>query len=861
MIKKIFLALLIIQAALFARVNNFEVTLSDNWQIQSSESANAGGDKISVPGYNTGNWYKTRVPSTVFAALVKNNVYKNIFYGDNLKHISAAPFAKSWWYRNEFVVPSDKGISTVKLKFDGINFYANVWVNGKLAASRDSVFGSFRQFELNITKFVKLSGKNTLAVEVFAPVPSDFTVGFVDWNPTPPDKNMGIWREVKLIMSGDVSVVNPYVNSKLDCINYKKAELTSSVDVVNNSDKNVTGILEGKIESVKFSKEVSLKAGERKTISFLPSEYKQLVISNPRVWWTHDLGRQELYNIEYSFKINNNISSNVKSHFGIREIKDYYNENGYRGFMLNGKKILIRGGGWVDNMLLDNTYTDLKTQIDYAVQMNLNTIRLEGFWGNNEDLYNLCDERGILLMAGWNCQWEQKVYIDRVETDYGVITNDADKYLLTEAWKDQIVWLRNHPSIFVWLYGSDKVTEPVLEKAYLKIIADYDPSRPSLSTAGNQVSTITGKAGVKMKGPYDYVPPHYWYTDTTNGGAYGFNTETGPGPQIPIISSIKKFIPPANLWPVDSMWNYHCGGLTFEDLNIYNEALDKRLGAPSSLEEYVTKAQFLNYEAMRAMYEAFTYNKHNATGIIQWMYNAAWPKFWWQFYDYYLVPNSSFYAARKAQEPVHIIYNYGNKKVAAVNNSFISYNGISAKTEIYDFNLKKIYSDVKQFNLDADASYDITSLDKLNNTSSVYFAVLKLYDKNGKEISSNFYTLSSTEDVLDYSRNQWFVTPLKGFADFTALNKLPQTSVETKVVKSNGKVNVEIKNNSSAIAYQLEVLLTGKDGEVIIPVTWDDNYISLLPGEKKIISCSADKKAAAVKLSGWNIKPSEIKLK
>ena len=160
-----------------------------------------------------------------------------------------------------------------------------------------------------------------------------------------------------------------------------------------------------------------------------------------------------------------------------------------------------------------------------------------------------------------------------------------------------------------------------------------------------------------MNGPYDYVPPIYWYADTKNGGAFGFNTETGPGPQVPPVESIKKFIPKDHLWPIDTMWNYHCGGNVFCNLNRYNEAIDNRLGKPAGLEEYVTKAQFINYESMRAMYEAFTSNKYNATGIVQWMYNSAWPKFWWQLYDYYLMPNAAFYGAKKACEPLHIQYN------------------------------------------------------------------------------------------------------------------------------------------------------------------------------------------------------------
>jgi exo-1,4-beta-D-glucosaminidase len=859
MMNKIFFLLVILQSYMISQDKNTGIIiLSDGWMIQSSEKVKTGGDIVSAAGFNTEGWYKTDVPSTVLASLVKNNIYSNIFFGDNLKHIPQNQFAGSWWYRKEFSVPAE-GSKTVRLKFDGINFYANIWLNGNLIAGKETVYGAYRQPEYDITGYINRNDKNILAVEVFPPLPSDFTVGFVDWNPTPPDKNMGIFRQVKLLLSGDVSIKDPYVKSELDCKNFKTAKLTVSAEVKNNGANVLKGTLEGKIEAVTFKKEVTLQPGESRIITFTPEEYTQLIVNDPRVWWTHDLGKQELYTLNLAFKINDEVSSSAQTRFGIREIKDYFNEDGHRGYIFNGKKILIKGGGWVDNMLLDNTYENLQVQVDYAARMNLNTIRLEGFWGNNEDLYNLCDEKGILLMAGWNCQWEQKAYIDRVETDYGVITNDADKKLLADSWRDQIVWLRNHPSIFVWLYGSDKVTEPVLEQAYLDILSEYDPSRPHLSTAGNQVSSITGSAGVKMRGPYDYVPPHYWYTDTAYGGAFGFNTETGPGPQVPVISSIKKFIPAEHLWPVDSMWNYHCGGLTFKDLGNYSEALNKRLGEPASLEEYCIKAQFINYEAMRAMFEAFTFNKHNATGIIQWMYNAAWPKFWWQFFDYYLIPNSSFYAARKANEPVHIMYNYGTETAAVVNNTFNSFEGLEAKVSVYDLEMKKLFSFEKKFNLPPDSSVNIVPLTGIEGLTSSYFVDLKLSDNSGKEVSSNFYTLSTTGDVLDYNKHQWYITPLKEFADYTSLNKLSEAEIKASAEIKDGKITVVVENLSSALAYQLELRLEDNKGEIVVPVTWDDNYFSLLPGESKKISCGLDNIYQSIKLSGWNVKETEVK--
>jgi exo-1,4-beta-D-glucosaminidase len=527
-------------------------------------------------------------------------------------------------------------------------------------------------------------------------------------------------------------------------------------------------------------------------VTFLPDEFKELNISNPRVWWTYDLGKPELYNLHLSFKERNTISDEKNVHFGIREVSDYINEKGFRGYKLNGKKILIRGGGWVDQILLDNTFANLKAQIEYAKHMNLNTLRFEGFWGSSEDIYNLCDETGILIMVGWSCQWEWEAYIGKPHDDNGAVCTPADMRLLADSWIDQIKWLRNHPAIFLWLYGSDKFPRPELEQEYLKILSEDDSTRPSLASAAGRVSSITGKSFVKMRGPYDYEPPSYWYVDTLYGGAFGLNTETGPGPQVPVIESVKKFIPQDHLWPIDSVWYFHCGGNDFKDLKRYNDAMNDRLGAAKNLDEYCTKAQFLNYEGMRAMYEAFVANKYKATGIIQWMYNSAWPKFWWQFYDYYLMPTAALYGARKACEPVHILYDYGNNSIEVVNNTVIPQQDYKAEVKVFNFDLSKVFTNEKTVSLQPDEKYRVASLDGVKNLDTTYFVDLRLYNGKHQLVSSNFYCLSTKEEILDYSKNTWFVTPTKQLADLTKLNSLTQVNLEIKAYSIYKKNRVEI---------------------------------------------------------------------
>ncbi len=836
--------------------------LRDGWRLQSSEAAGSNGEEISGLNYKSIDWINCTIPSTVFGTLVKNNLYPDWSVGDNMKRISNEKFRTSWWYRKEFTLNKDQSGKIIRLEFDGINYRANVWLNGKKIASSDDLFGSFRRFEFDISKLVQFDKSNVLAVEVFPPMPGEPTIGFVDWNPIPPDRNMGLWREVKIKISGNVSIDFPYVKSKINLNDYSLAELTVSAELKNYSSQNLKGILSGSIENHKFQKEVELAPNENKLIEFTPAEFEQLKIKNPRLWWTHDLGKQELYNLRLDCKVDNKLSDSKQIQFGIREVSDYSNSGGHKAYKLNGKNILIRGGGWADDIFLDYDPEKLEAQIEYAKQMNLNTIRLEGFWGNNEDLYNLCDQKGILLMAGWSCQWEwTKLFGKKTDERYGGITSPEDIQLVANYWKDQVKWLRNHPSIFVWMMASDLVPHPDLEKKYHEILKSEDGTRPFLNSAATRISTISGKSGVKMNGPYDYVPPIYWYTDTTTGGAYGFNTETGPGPQVPPLESIKKFIPKEHLWPIDSAWYYHCGGNVFCTLARYTEAMEKKLGNSDNLEEYCKKAQLLNYDGVRAMFEAFVAYRYNATGIIQWMYNSAWPKLWWQLFDYYLMPNGAFYGARKACEPLHLIYNYGNKNIIAANISQKNYNDLKAKVTVYNFDLTVAFSKEYTLNLSKDENKLICKLDKLKGLTTTYFVDLRLSDKNEKEISNNFYCLSTKEDILDYTKNEWYVTPTKEHGDLTLLNSLPEVKVTAKDSYStkDDKVNfvVEVQNTSSNLALLVNLNLKDKNsGNTILPVFLDDNYFSLLPNEKRVISgwFYNKKQNPALEVSGWNIK-------
>jgi exo-1,4-beta-D-glucosaminidase len=840
------------------------ITLQDGWQMQSMEHATQSGTIISQPDFEAEEWFAASVPTTVLNAQVENGLYDNIYYSNNLEQIPTEQYQKSWWFRKTFSLEDRQSDQFAILNFEGINYRADVWLNGQRIASSDSMFGSFRRFKLNVTGKFKL-GQNCLAVEVFPPQPGDFTVGFVDWNPRPPDANMGLFRPVSIHFSDALQIQDPYVISNIQFGEPITADLSISFLLSNSKPEPVSGTIKGRIGRITFEKQVSLNSGAVEMITLNPDEFPQLRIEDPKLWWPHNIGEPYLYDIHLECMVDGKVSDLVDFKFGIRKVEDYVNEIGHRGFKVNGEPILIKGGGWVDNLLLANTTENLEAQIKYVKHMNLNAIRLEGFWGKDETLYDLCDRYGILIMAGWSCQWEWEDYLGKACDEFGGVKTAEDIELVANYWRDQIVWLRNHPSIFVWMAGSDMIPRPALEKEYLAIMKKYDPARPCVMAAIENESELTGPTRMKMRGPYAFTVPVYWYADTSNGGAFGFNSETGPGAQVPPLSSIRKMIPEDRLWPINELWDYHCGRNEFNTLEKYTTGLNNRYGPADGVEDYAAKAQLMNYELIRPMYEAFIAHKPNSTGVIQWMLNSAWPEMYWQLYDSYLMPNGAFYGAKKACQPLHLLYRYSFNDIWASNETLMEHPEMAALIRIYNLQAEMILKERKKFSIESNCSIKLMDIPKGLDVTSVYFIDLRLTDlSTDEEVDQNFYWLSTQADIPDFANTEWFYTPIKQYADFTALRQIPATTLISRFQTRNDKgeqiMEVSITNNGDNIAFFIELQVVGESsGEVILPVFWEDNYLSLLPGESRSLEArysraDLEKARATLAIFGWNIK-------
>jgi len=860
-----------------------KLALREGWTLQTSAKVEAKGEAISTPQFSPKGWLDVTVPTTVVAALVKNKTLPDPFPGMNLRSFPGvtypiggnfsnvamatdSPYAISWWYRKAFTVPASYKGKTIWLKFNGINYRANIFLNGKVIANSDDVAGAWRTYEFNITAGAKTGAENVLAVQAFAPTEHDLAITFVDWNPAPPDKNMGLWREVYLTTSGPVAMRYPTVVSKLNPPANDSAQLTVTAQLKNGTDQPVKGKLKGQIENVTFEQDVDLAANEAKDVTFTPDKFSQLVFSNPRLWWPAQMGKPDLYKLSMQFEVNGAVSDHANSEFGIREITSEVNSVGGRRFQINGKNILIRGGGYTPDMMLRENSQRMHDEFRYVEDMGLNTVRLEGKL-ETQEFFDIADQKGILVMAGWCCcdfwerwpKWQPK-----------------DFEIAKQSLRDQIYRLRSHPALVMWLNGSDNPPPPDVEQMYLDIEKELLWPNPTVSSATGKKTSVTGDSGAKMSGPYEYVAPSYWEVDTPEGqpgrklcnpggcgGAYGFNTETSMGPAVPPVESIRAMVGKDHMWPIDDVWNYHAGGGEFKTINVFSDALTNRYGKSDNVNDFAIKSQMQTYEGVRAMYEAYSRNKYQSTGVIQWMLNNAWPSMIWHLYDYYLRPGGGYFGAKRAMEALHPVYGYDDHSIWVVSSQYTDVKGLKLITKIYNLDATEKFTQENPVDAAADSTAKIFTLPDVSGLSNTYFLVLKLEDSTGKLVGSNFYWLSTKPETLDWAKSNWWMTPTASFADYTAISQLPKVRLKvanhTEHKGEEAITHVSVENPGKNLAFFVRLKVSkGAKGEEILPVVWEDNYISLLPGEKREVSATyraseLGTATPAVEVSGWNV--------
>lgn len=847
------------------------IALRQGWGIQSACSIQAAGQQISSTQFKPQGWIEATVPTTVLAAQVAAGIYPDPYYGMNMRKLPGAdyplgkffsnmempagsPYRCGWWYRKQLQVPAAFRGKTVWLHFAGINYRANLWVNGQLIADSKQIAGAYRVYNIDITRAVTAGKAAVIAVETFAPGPLDLGINWVDWNPFPPDKDMGLWGAVDLVASGPVAVRSPFIATHFEDASLAAADITVTAQLTNAADHPVKGTLSGSFAGKQFQQPVELAAGESRSVSFSPEQFPQLKLKHPAIWWPAEMGAHPLEPLTVRFLANGVVSDTATVRVGIREASSELTNKGARLFRINRKPILIRGGGWSQDLMLREDHENLPQQIRMVKDLRLNTIRLEGKL-ESDDFYRLTDENGILVMAGWCCcdQWEH--WNKWSPENYRVAA---------ESLRAQMLRIRHHASLFVWLNGSDNPPTPFVEQAYLNIEKETQWPNAIISSASAKPTTVSGASGVKMSGPYDYVAPSYWLVDTAHGGAFGYNTETSPGPAIPQPDSLRRFIPQQDLWPIGQVWNYHAGGGSFMNMNVFNDGMRATYGWPDSMEEYSRIAQTMAYDGERAMFEAYSRNKYTSTGVVQWMLNNAWPSVIWHLYDYYLQTGGGYFGTKKAGEPLHVQYSYNDHSIYAVSTLRRDVPALTVHAQVLDLQLHPVFDQTKTIDLAADSSQRAIDIPSsiFQPEDSLHFVNLELKDKSGKVLSQNFYWIPSKLTQFNWAKTDYTHTPAISFANMQSLRKLPTSQLRGTLTLKGRELHVHLENPSQALAFQVQVQGVTADGKPIIPLLWSDDFIELMPGNNRDLIAELPEHMrgndATVVVSAWNANPLKL---
>jgi hypothetical protein len=879
--------------------NSGRIVLSENWLIKSSVEVSDSGNIISTDKFKPDNWYKTSVPSTVLNALIENGIYpdpriglNNYLIPDvsdtfNKKHglvkysylkNKVNPWKDPYWYRTEFDLPEKLTEGRIWLNFEGINYRADVWLNGHKVADRNEMVGMFQRFKLDISPFVKNGGKNFLAVKIYQvdhpgiPDPGtqkvvfgpnrghasdifkDETLKFSggwDCASIVRDRNMGIYQEVYITTTGFVSIENPYIISTLPLPDTSSAELRISCDLRNTGKSEVTGILTGKIDlvnkidfstyskyipnsmpSVILKKEVKLKANETLKIELNSNEFAQLIIKNPHLWWPNGYGKQNLHTLKLTFGTGNQLSDSRDVTFGIRQVtnvlKKIGNEFG-RVFYINGRRIFCKGG-WLQPDLLLNT--NRKRAFDEArliATANINMIASEDAPSPSEDIMDSYDKYGLMA-------WETFFQCYRSYPGTADANNPVDHQLALNEVSDILKRYRNHPSLVVWCVANENTVCKELYVPVRQLVKELDSTRPFLPCTSYDWNVDKLTPYIKPDLPlgttddgtpdYNWNPEPYYFNKVLEVTKQTFRNELGV-PSIPTYSSLRKFIPKFSeskgspIFPLDSVWaekgawddnNYAFRG--------YDHAIRSIYGFPESVEDYARKAQYVNANSYRAMFEAANHRMWDITsGVMIWKLNSCEPMVLWQIYDWYLNQNAAYYFTQKALEPIHIQMNAHDSRISIINATYTNLEGYIASAKVIDFNLQTKWTRKDIVNMEADRYKELYKIPEIKGLSPVYFVKLELRNKKGILVSENLYWLSS-----------------KIPADMKELSKIEP--VELKVATSSEETGKEIrisfylKNPSDKLSFSNRLVITRSNGEEVLPTFWNDNFISLFPGEQ-----------------------------
>lgn len=825
------------------------MSLNAGWQLQDTAKVSADGAAVSQAAYKPAGWYRATVPGTVLTSLVNDGVYPEPLYGENNRpdKIPESLCRTAYWYRTRFVVPRVYAGRRILLNFDGINYAAEVWVNG---AQVGTIRGAFARGVFDITGAAHRAGQNILAVRILPPpnpgMPIEqtqargvgpnggvlakdgptflCTIGW-DWIPGIRDRDMGLWQGVSLSAVGPVALRDPVVNSDLPLPRTDTADLTVQATLTNATAKAQAGVLTGIAEGgIAFKTPVTLAAGETRVVTVTPADTPALRVRHPRLWWPNGYGPQNLYTMRLAFAQDGVVSDAGRVSFGIRKIAYAVPGSDNLTLSVNGVPVVAKGGDWgMDEAMKRIPRSRLEAQIRLHKLANYTIIRNWVGQSTSEDFYDMCDRYGILV-------WDEFF-----QPNPGDGPNAADVALYLANVREKILRFRGHPCIALWCGRNEGNPPPEIDRGIQALMTELDPGRLY------QRSSTEGR-GVHSSGPYYWRAPREFYSVDAP-----FKTEIG-SVSIPTLEAVHAMMPRKDWETVNDDWAEHDMAAGAQRGDTYPVVLGERYGHEADLADFVRKGQLADYEAFRAMYEGrFAKLFHPVTGVITWMSNPAQPSFVWQLYSYDLEPNASLFGARKACEPVHVMMNQDDWHLMVVNNTPRPLTGMTAHVAVYDQDGSLRYEHDDAVSADPSATTDLGEIAFPSGLSPVHFVKLELRDSRKALVSDNFY---------------WRADPAQP-DDFTALSALPTVALDVKAARraraADCLLDVTLRNPAKSVALMAHLQLRrAKSGLRVLPVYYSDNYISLLPGESKTVTVEAAAsdlggEAPLLAVDGWNV--------
>jgi hypothetical protein len=787
------------------------------WRLQRDSLVKVDGVTISKAGFQDDDWVVATVPGTVLASYLNAGALPDPNYGDNQLMISDSFFYADFWYRNEFVPPPAATGQRVWLNFDGINWKADLFLN---AEKIGRIEGGFLRGRFDVTNRLLVGQKNALAVRV----EKNATPGSVkektfenpdlnggalgadnptyhasigwDWIPTIRGRNMGIWNDVYLSVSGPVTIDDPFVSTALPLPDTSRADVSFEVSLSNHESHAVAGVLHGRFGDASFEQPLTVEALTTRKVVLNPSTHPALRLQNPKLWWPVGYGEANLYNVELRFETTDNALSDAKSfHAGVRQMA-YSEEDGTLKIWINGRRLVPRGGNWgFGESMLRYRAREYDVAVRYHREMNFTMIRNWVGQIGDDEFYEACDRHGVMV---WQDFWLANPW-DGPDPD--------DNDLFMRNVEDFVLRIRNHPSIGLYCGRNEGYPPKPLEEGIRKALSAMHPGLHYISSSADDV--------VSGHGPYQAMPPKFYYAQRATKKLH---SELGM-PNIVTLESLQAMMPESTMWPQGRMWGLHdfClqgaqGGASFLKL------IEKSYGGADNAADWVSLAQFVNYEGYRAMFEA---QGKNRMGLLIWMSHPCWPSFVWQTYDYYFEPTAAYFGCKKACELLHIQWNPVSDSVEIVNYSGGNVRGLTAHVEVLNMDGRVKWERTSSLDSAEDSAVTPIKMEYPSDLTSLHFLRLRL-SRDNEILSENFY---------------W-----RGFEEgnYRAIRELPKVMLkaQTRVDRqgSRWRLTTELENVSGHPALMVRLkAVREKSGDRILPAYYSDNYVALMPGERRTI--------------------------